>query len=31
MVQFDYPSGATPIDPDEMEGLKLGHITRAAN
>jgi fido (protein-threonine AMPylation protein) len=24
---FQYPSGATPLDPDEMEGLKLGHIT----
>ena len=27
MEQFEYPIGATPIDPDEMEGLKLGHIT----
>lgn len=23
---FQYPSGATPLDPDEMEGLKLVHI-----
>lgn len=23
---FQYLSGATPLDPDEMEGLKLGHI-----
>src|SRR3989338_442788 len=27
MVQFEYPNGATPIDPDEMEGLKIKHIT----
>lgn len=27
MANFEYPDGATPIDPDEMEGLKLGHIT----
>ena len=27
MVKLDYPSGATPIDPDEMEGLKIPHIT----
>jgi Fic-DOC domain mobile mystery protein B len=24
---FSYPPGATPLDPDEMEGLKFGHIT----
>ena len=24
---FQYPTGATPFDPDEMEGLKFGHIT----
>ncbi|MDP2653091.1 MAG: mobile mystery protein B [Candidatus Omnitrophota bacterium] len=23
---IQYPEGATPLDPDEMEGLKLGHI-----
>lgn len=27
MKTFDYPEGATPLDPDEMEGLKLKHIT----
>lgn len=24
---IQYPNGATPLDPDEIEGLKLGHIT----
>lgn len=24
---IEYPEGATPIDPDEMEGLKFPHIT----
>lgn len=27
MPDFDYPEGATPIDPDETEGLILTHIT----
>lgn len=27
MPHFDYPEGATPIDPDEAEGLLLTHIT----
>ena len=27
MNHFEYPEGATPLDPDEMEGLKLNHIT----
>ena len=27
MVDFEYPPGATPIDPDEQEGLLLTHIT----
>lgn len=27
MSHFEYPEGATPLDPDEMEGLKLSHIT----
>ena len=27
MIDLKYPIGATPIDPDEMEGLKIGHIT----
>jgi len=26
-VKFDYPEGATPLDPDEIEGLLLSHIT----
>jgi len=25
-MEMDYPDGATPLDPDEMEGLKLPHI-----
>jgi Fic-DOC domain mobile mystery protein B len=24
---IDYPEGATPLDPDEMEGLKFKHVT----
>lgn len=24
---MDYPHGATPLDPDEMRGLKLKHVT----
>ncbi len=24
---MDYPEGATPLDPDELEGLKFKHIT----
>lgn len=26
-MNFDYPPGATPLDPDEAEGLLLPHIT----
>ena len=26
-MNYDYPPGATPIDPDEAEGLLLPHIT----
>lgn len=26
-MQFDYPEGATPLDPDEVEGLIPNHIT----
>lgn len=26
-MEFDYPAGATPLDPDEVEGLLLSHIT----
>lgn len=26
-MEFDYPAGATPLDPDEAEGLLLPHIT----
>jgi len=25
-MEIDYPEGATPLDPDEMEGLKFPHI-----
>ena len=24
---FEYPEGATPLDPDEIDGLKFSHIT----
>ena len=24
---FEYPEGATPLDPDEIEGLKFKHVT----
>ena len=24
---MDYPEGATPLDPDEMEGLKYPHVS----
>lgn len=27
MIDFNYPEGATPIDPDEVGGLLLSHIT----
>lgn len=27
MKQFEYPTGATPLDPEEIDGLKLQHIT----
>lgn len=27
MVTFEYPEGATPIDPDEAQELRLTHIT----
>lgn len=30
MINFDYSPGATPIDPDEAEGLLLSHITNRA-
>lgn len=26
-MAFNYPKGATPLDPDEAEGLRLTHIT----
>jgi len=29
-VEFVYPEGATPLDPDESEGLLLTHITTRA-
>lgn len=27
MIDFKYPEGATPIDPNEANGLLLTHIT----
>lgn len=27
MNSFQYPAGATPLDPDEMDGLKIKHVT----
>lgn len=29
-LAMDYPDGATPLDPDEMQGLKFPHITSRA-
>jgi Fic-DOC domain mobile mystery protein B len=29
-MNFDYPEGATPLDPDEAHGLLLSHITTRA-
>jgi Fic-DOC domain mobile mystery protein B len=29
-MRFEYPPGATPLDPDEAEGLLPGHITMQA-
>lgn len=26
-MNFEYPEGATPLDPDEAQGLLLSHIT----
>ncbi len=26
-MSIEYPAGATPLDPDEMEGLKFRHVT----
>jgi Fic-DOC domain mobile mystery protein B len=30
MIEFNYPEGATPLDPNEIEGLLLPHITTRA-
>jgi Fic-DOC domain mobile mystery protein B len=30
MTRFEYPEGATPLDPNETEGLLLTHITTRA-
>jgi len=27
VIDFEYPEGATPLDPDEIDGLLLTHIT----
>ena len=27
MNEFQYPAGATPLEPEEIEDLKIGHIT----
>jgi len=27
MIEFQYPNGATPLDPNEMLGLKIHHIS----
>jgi fido (protein-threonine AMPylation protein) len=27
MKALEYPRGATPIDPEELEGLRLSHVT----
>ena len=26
-TEFTYPDGATPLDPDELQGLKFKHVT----
>ncbi len=26
-MKFEYPEGATPLEPEELEGLRLKHIT----
>ena len=26
-MRIEYPEGATPLDPDEMEGLIFKHVT----
>jgi hypothetical protein len=30
MMKFEYPEGATPLDPDEAHRLRLAHITTQA-
>jgi len=30
MMTFEYPDGATSLDPNEIEGLKLKHISTRA-
>jgi Fic-DOC domain mobile mystery protein B len=30
MMQFEYPEGATPLDPNEAHGLRLAHVTTQA-
>ncbi len=30
-MNFEYPEGATPIDPDEAQGLLLSHISRRSD
>ena len=27
MDNFQYPAGATPLEPEDLEDLKIGHIT----
>ena len=27
MSSFQYPAGATPLDPNDMDGLKIKHVT----
>lgn len=29
-MKFDFPDGATPLDPNEVEGLRLAHISTRA-
>lgn len=30
-LNSDHPQGATPLDPDDLAGLKFAHVTHIAN
>jgi len=31
MEAMEYPEGATPLDPDELSGLRFKHVTTASS